>query len=170
MRETLDSASRGSVEANSFCGRRLAARNYWVVDFARGAASSAPSTTGRPQHAMRAKHAMRRLLRVRREEPAKNVSSADGTLTREPEFPSGGEHGDLESLFVAGFIPYCGSAPVPGALHWNLDPILIAALADLGGRASELRPLAWLGEEGHGRLRIRLARSLRSRSSPRSAI
>ena len=32
---------------------------------------------------------------------------------------------------MAGFIPYCGSAPVPGALHWNLDPILIAALAIL---------------------------------------
>ena len=44
-----------------------------------------------------------------------------------------GEHCELESLFVAGFIPYCGSAPVPGALHWNLDPTLIAALATLAG-------------------------------------
>ena len=34
---------------------------------------------------------------------------------------------------MAGFIPYCGSAPVPGALHWNLDPTLIAALAILAG-------------------------------------
>jgi putative membrane protein len=32
---------------------------------------------------------------------------------------------------VVGFIPYCGSAPVPGALHWNLDPVLIAALLAL---------------------------------------
>ncbi len=31
-------------------------------------------------------------------------------------------------MAVAGFIPYCGSAPVPGALHWNLDPVLIAAV------------------------------------------
>jgi putative membrane protein len=29
---------------------------------------------------------------------------------------------------VAGFVPYCGSAPAPDALHWNLDPILIAAV------------------------------------------
>jgi putative membrane protein len=29
---------------------------------------------------------------------------------------------------VAGFIPYCGSAPAPGALHWNVDPILLVAL------------------------------------------
>jgi hypothetical protein len=29
---------------------------------------------------------------------------------------------------VAGFTPYCGSVPAPGALHWNLDPILIVAL------------------------------------------
>ena len=29
---------------------------------------------------------------------------------------------------MAGFVPYCGSAPAPGALHWNVDPILIAAL------------------------------------------
>jgi putative membrane protein len=42
-----------------------------------------------------------------------------------------GEHGDLESLFVAGFIPYCGSPPVPGALHWNLDPILVAGVLAL---------------------------------------
>ena len=26
------------------------------------------------------------------------------------------------------FVPYCGSAPVPGALHWKLDHVLIAAL------------------------------------------
>ena len=32
---------------------------------------------------------------------------------------------------MAGFIPYCGSAPTPGALHWNLDPILMAILAML---------------------------------------
>ena len=44
-----------------------------------------------------------------------------------------GGHCELESLLVAGFIPYCGSAPVPGALHWNLDPTLIAALAILAG-------------------------------------
>jgi putative membrane protein len=25
-------------------------------------------------------------------------------------------------------VPYCGSAPAPGALHWNLDPFLITAL------------------------------------------
>jgi putative membrane protein len=29
------------------------------------------------------------------------------------------------------FIPYCGSAPVPGALQWNLDPVLIAVLGVL---------------------------------------
>jgi putative membrane protein len=29
---------------------------------------------------------------------------------------------------VAGFIPYCGSAPAPGALHWNVDPILLVTL------------------------------------------
>jgi putative membrane protein len=29
---------------------------------------------------------------------------------------------------VVGFVPYCGSPPVPGALHWNLDPLLIGAL------------------------------------------
>ncbi len=33
---------------------------------------------------------------------------------------------------MAGFIPYCGSAPVPGALHWNLDPLLIVALVAFG--------------------------------------
>ena len=32
---------------------------------------------------------------------------------------------------MAGFIPYCGSTPVPGALHWNLDPILVAGLVVL---------------------------------------
>lgn len=26
------------------------------------------------------------------------------------------------------FVPYCGAAPVPGSLSWNLDPILIGAL------------------------------------------
>jgi putative membrane protein len=26
------------------------------------------------------------------------------------------------------FVPYCGSPPAPGALHWNLDPVLSAAL------------------------------------------
>ena len=29
---------------------------------------------------------------------------------------------------MAGFVPYCGAAPVPGALHWKLDPVLISAL------------------------------------------
>jgi putative membrane protein len=29
---------------------------------------------------------------------------------------------------VAGFIPYCGSPPVPGLLQWNFDPVIIAAL------------------------------------------
>lgn len=28
-----------------------------------------------------------------------------------------------------GFQPYCGSPPVPEALHWNLDPVLIGVLA-----------------------------------------
>jgi putative membrane protein len=32
---------------------------------------------------------------------------------------------------VAGFIPYCGSAPAPGALRWNLDPVLIVVLGAL---------------------------------------
>ena len=32
---------------------------------------------------------------------------------------------------MPGFIPYCGSAPVPGALHWNLDPVLILVLGTL---------------------------------------
>ncbi|MGC2782286.1 MAG: cytochrome c oxidase assembly protein [Roseiarcus sp.] len=36
-----------------------------------------------------------------------------------------------EGRAVTGFIPYCGAAPVPGALHWNLDPSLIALLAIL---------------------------------------
>src|SRR5438876_747087 len=26
------------------------------------------------------------------------------------------------------YIPYCGSAPVPGHLAWNLDPVVIACL------------------------------------------
>ena len=34
---------------------------------------------------------------------------------------------------MTGFVPYCGSAPVPGALHWNLDPVLIGALLVLAG-------------------------------------
>ncbi|MGB7974657.1 MAG: cytochrome c oxidase assembly protein [Roseiarcus sp.] len=38
---------------------------------------------------------------------------------------------------MAGFVPYCGSAPSPGALHWNLDPVLIAALLVLA--AAHLR-------------------------------
>jgi putative membrane protein len=29
---------------------------------------------------------------------------------------------------VAGFVPYCGSAPLPSALHWNFDPVLITVL------------------------------------------
>jgi putative membrane protein len=37
----------------------------------------------------------------------------------------------LESLLVAAFIPYCGSAPAPGALHWNLDPVLIFLMGAL---------------------------------------
>jgi putative membrane protein len=32
---------------------------------------------------------------------------------------------------VAGFVPYCGSAPANGALHWNLDPVLIVVLVVL---------------------------------------
>ena len=28
----------------------------------------------------------------------------------------------------AGYIPYCGSPPIPGATTWNLDPILLVAL------------------------------------------
>ncbi|KZD01004.1 cytochrome c oxidase assembly protein [Oceanibaculum pacificum] len=28
-----------------------------------------------------------------------------------------------------GAISYCGAPPVPGALHWNLDPLLLGALA-----------------------------------------
>jgi caa3-type cytochrome oxidase assembly factor Caa3/CtaG len=39
-----------------------------------------------------------------------------------------GEHEELERLFVAGFVPYCGAAPVPGGLHWNFDPVLIGPL------------------------------------------
>ena len=30
------------------------------------------------------------------------------------------------------FVPYCGNAPTPGAVAWNLDPILIAALTTCG--------------------------------------
>ena len=29
---------------------------------------------------------------------------------------------------MAGFVPYCGSAPSPSALHWNFDPVLITVL------------------------------------------
>jgi len=29
----------------------------------------------------------------------------------------------------SGFQLYCGDPPVPGALHWNLDPLLVGALA-----------------------------------------
>ena len=29
---------------------------------------------------------------------------------------------------MAGFVPYCGSPPVPGALHWNFDLLLVSAL------------------------------------------
>ena len=81
-------------------------------------------------------------------------------MARNRSFQIVGGQCELESLFVAGFIPYCGSAPVPGALHWNLDPILIAALAILASRSFELCPLAWRSQEGRRRLRIRLARSL----------
>src|SRR4051812_610192 len=31
------------------------------------------------------------------------------------------------------FQPYCGSPPVPGGLHWNLDPVLIAVFAAVVG-------------------------------------
>lgn len=31
------------------------------------------------------------------------------------------------------FQPYCGSPPIPGGLHWNLDPILIAVLVGAAG-------------------------------------
>ena len=34
---------------------------------------------------------------------------------------------------MTGFIPYCGAAPVPGAVHWNLDPVLIGVLLLLAG-------------------------------------
>jgi putative membrane protein len=37
-------------------------------------------------------------------------------------------------MFDAGYIPYCGSPPVPGGAVWNLDPILWTALL-LGGLA-----------------------------------
>jgi putative membrane protein len=29
------------------------------------------------------------------------------------------------------YIPYCGSPPIPGALEWNLDPVLLACLGAL---------------------------------------
>jgi putative membrane protein len=29
---------------------------------------------------------------------------------------------------VAGFVPYCGVPPAPGALHWNFDPFVIGSL------------------------------------------
>lgn len=32
-----------------------------------------------------------------------------------------------------GHIPYCGSAPVPGSLTWNIDPILCIVLLGLAG-------------------------------------
>jgi putative membrane protein len=56
------------------------------------------------------------------------IISRHGTLTRTPSSEAAGGAHDLESPLASGFIPYCGSAPTPGALHWNLDPILIAAL------------------------------------------
>ena len=31
------------------------------------------------------------------------------------------------------FLPYCGSPPVPGGLHWNLDPVLIVVLIAAAG-------------------------------------
>jgi putative membrane protein len=34
-------------------------------------------------------------------------------------------------MAAAGFIPYCGLAPVPGAVHWNTDPVLAVALLTL---------------------------------------
>jgi putative membrane protein len=37
----------------------------------------------------------------------------------------------LEKRLVADFIPYCGSAPDPATLHWNLDPILITCVLAL---------------------------------------
>jgi putative membrane protein len=30
---------------------------------------------------------------------------------------------------LSGFVPYCGAPPVPGAVTWNFDPILLAVLA-----------------------------------------
>jgi putative membrane protein len=30
---------------------------------------------------------------------------------------------------ASGFIPYCGFPPIPGAMRWNLDPLLLTALA-----------------------------------------
>lgn len=34
---------------------------------------------------------------------------------------------------MAGFVPYCGAPPVPGALHWKLDPFLIGCLLFFAG-------------------------------------
>ena len=34
---------------------------------------------------------------------------------------------------MAGFVPYCGAPPVPGTLHWKLDPFLIGSLLFLAG-------------------------------------
>jgi putative membrane protein len=38
----------------------------------------------------------------------------------------------VEAVTATDFQPYCGSPPVPGGLHWNLDPVLIAVLAAAG--------------------------------------
>src|ERR1700743_2658648 len=46
--------------------------------------------------------------------------------------------GELEWATVGNppFQPYCGAAPVPEALHWNLDPALIGLLAIILGSYS----------------------------------
>ena len=63
-------------------------------------------------------------------------TSAAGRRYRRP-----GEHQDVER-FVAGFVPYCGAAPVPGSLHWKLDHSLSAPYS-IGFREFGVREVPW---------------------------
>jgi hypothetical protein len=42
-------------------------------------------------------------------------------------------------------VPYCGSAPVPGSVTWNLDPILLACLLAIAYAHLRVLPPAQLG-------------------------
>lgn len=44
---------------------------------------------------------------------------------------------------MSAFIPYCGTAPIPGSEHWNLDPVLLGILF---AAAAAFGSVAWSGK------------------------